>query len=149
MIWSAHNAATAAPGLSASRHTNFVEGAITAHLLAQTIHQVTVGTEAMGTDRKARQVADAIAARIEAHDDDDFLPGRSLRLKRLMGRFGCAHGTVWAALARLRKRGIVEAPRDRWISKGKEAIAVPLIQTRLADERRDFMAAPMGAISLR
>lgn len=33
--------------------------------------------------------------------------------------------------------------------KGKDAIAVPLSHMRLADERRDFMAALMGAISLR
>lgn len=33
--------------------------------------------------------------------------------------------------------------------KGKDAIAVPLKLTRLADERRDFMAALMGAISLK
>ena len=33
--------------------------------------------------------------------------------------------------------------------KGKPAIAVPLTMTRPADERRDFMAALMGAISLR
>jgi hypothetical protein len=33
--------------------------------------------------------------------------------------------------------------------KGEDAIAVPLKLTRLADERRDFMAALMGAISLR
>ena len=33
--------------------------------------------------------------------------------------------------------------------KGKPAIAVPLKMTRPADERRDFMAALMGAISLR
>lgn len=34
-------------------------------------------------------------------------------------------------------------------AKGKPAIAVPLKLTRPADERRDFMAALMGAISLR
>jgi hypothetical protein len=33
--------------------------------------------------------------------------------------------------------------------KGAAAIAVPLKLTRLADERRDFMAALMGAISLK
>jgi hypothetical protein len=33
--------------------------------------------------------------------------------------------------------------------KGEDAVAVPLKLTRLADERRDFMAALMGAISLR
>lgn len=33
--------------------------------------------------------------------------------------------------------------------KGADAIAVPLTLTRLADERRDFMAALMGAISLK
>jgi hypothetical protein len=33
--------------------------------------------------------------------------------------------------------------------KRQEAIAVPLRLTKLADERRDFMAALMGAISLR
>lgn len=32
---------------------------------------------------------------------------------------------------------------------GKDVIAVPLTMTRPADERRDFMAAVMGAISLR
>ena len=34
-------------------------------------------------------------------------------------------------------------------TKGKPSIAVPLRMARLADERRDFMAALMGAISLR
>jgi hypothetical protein len=33
--------------------------------------------------------------------------------------------------------------------KGEAAIAVPLRLTRLADDRRDFMAALMGAISLK
>lgn len=33
--------------------------------------------------------------------------------------------------------------------KGADAISVPLRLTRLADERRDFMAALMGAISLK
>lgn len=33
--------------------------------------------------------------------------------------------------------------------QGKAAIAVPLTRTRPADERRDFMAAVLGAISLR
>ena len=33
--------------------------------------------------------------------------------------------------------------------KGKPSIAVPLKMARLADERRDFMAALLGAISLR
>ena len=33
--------------------------------------------------------------------------------------------------------------------KGEAVIAVPLKMTRPADERRDFMAALMGAISLR
>lgn len=33
--------------------------------------------------------------------------------------------------------------------KGNAVIAVPLRQTRLVDERRDFMAALLGAISLR
>jgi hypothetical protein len=33
--------------------------------------------------------------------------------------------------------------------KGEDAIAVPLKLTRLADDRRDFMAALMGAISLK
>ena len=33
--------------------------------------------------------------------------------------------------------------------KGKPSIAVPLRMARLADERRDFMAALLGAISLR
>lgn len=33
--------------------------------------------------------------------------------------------------------------------KGEAAIAVPLRLTRIADERREFMAALMGAISLR
>ena len=33
--------------------------------------------------------------------------------------------------------------------RGENAIAVPLALTKLADERRDFMAALMGAISLR
>jgi hypothetical protein len=33
--------------------------------------------------------------------------------------------------------------------KGEDAISVPLTLTRLANERRDFMAALMGAISLR
>jgi hypothetical protein len=33
--------------------------------------------------------------------------------------------------------------------KGEDAIAVPLRLTRIADERRDFMAALMGAISLK
>lgn len=33
--------------------------------------------------------------------------------------------------------------------KGKDSIAVPLRLTRLADDRRDFMAALVGAISLR
>ena len=33
--------------------------------------------------------------------------------------------------------------------KGKEVLAVPLKLTRPADERRDFMAALLGAISLR
>ena len=33
--------------------------------------------------------------------------------------------------------------------KGKPSIAVPLKLARLADERRDFMAALLGAISLR
>lgn len=33
--------------------------------------------------------------------------------------------------------------------KGEDAIAVPLTRMRLADERRDFMAAVMGAISFR
>ena len=33
--------------------------------------------------------------------------------------------------------------------RGAASIAVPLRMTRLADERRDFMAALMGAISLR
>lgn len=34
-------------------------------------------------------------------------------------------------------------------ANGKDVIAVPLTLTRPADERRDFMAAVMGAISLR
>lgn len=34
-------------------------------------------------------------------------------------------------------------------ARAKSAIAVPLAVTRLADDRRDFMAALMGAISLR
>lgn len=34
-------------------------------------------------------------------------------------------------------------------AKGKEVITVPLAQTRLVDDRRDFMAAVMSAISLR
>lgn len=34
-------------------------------------------------------------------------------------------------------------------AQGKEVLAVPLRLTRTADERRDFMAAIMGAISLR
>ena len=34
-------------------------------------------------------------------------------------------------------------------AKGKPSIAVPLKMARLADERRDFMAALLGAISLR
>ena len=33
--------------------------------------------------------------------------------------------------------------------KGTETIAVPLTMSRLADGRRDFMAALLGAISLR
>ena len=33
--------------------------------------------------------------------------------------------------------------------KDKDSIAVPLKMARLADERRDFMAALLGAISLR
>ncbi len=33
--------------------------------------------------------------------------------------------------------------------KGKAAMVVPLTAGRLADERRDFMAAIVGAISLR
>jgi hypothetical protein len=33
--------------------------------------------------------------------------------------------------------------------KGEDAIAVPLTRMRLADARRDFMAAVMGAISFR
>ena len=34
-------------------------------------------------------------------------------------------------------------------AQGKAAIAVPLTMTRPVDERRDFMAALMGVISLR
>ena len=34
-------------------------------------------------------------------------------------------------------------------AKGKASIAVPLKMARLADERRDLMAAVLGAISLR
>ena len=34
-------------------------------------------------------------------------------------------------------------------AKGKASVAVPLRMARLADERRDFMAALLGAISLR
>jgi hypothetical protein len=38
---------------------------------------------------------------------------------------------------------------ERLSLKGETVIAVPLKLTRPADERRDFMAALMGAISLR
>jgi hypothetical protein len=41
------------------------------------------------------------------------------------------------------------AELDRVTVKGKSAIAVPLAATRPADERRDFMAALLGAIRLR
>jgi hypothetical protein len=41
------------------------------------------------------------------------------------------------------------AGSERSNLKGKAVIAVPLKMTRPADERRDFMAALMGAISLR
>ena len=44
-------------------------------------------------------------------------------------------------------RGLAGLPVTR--QKGEDAIAVPLRATRLADERRDFMAALMGAISLK
>jgi hypothetical protein len=38
---------------------------------------------------------------------------------------------------------------ERTSLKGETVIAVPLMMTRPADERRDFMAALMGAISLK
>lgn len=44
-------------------------------------------------------------------------------------------------------RSLVGLPVIR--RNGEDAIAVPLRLTRLADERRDFMAALLGAISLR
>lgn len=44
-------------------------------------------------------------------------------------------------------RGLVGLARTR--VKGKDVVAVPLRLTKPADERRDFMAALMGAISLR
>lgn len=44
-------------------------------------------------------------------------------------------------------RTLAGLPVER--KKGADAIAVPLTLTRLADERRDFMAALIGAISLR
>lgn len=44
-------------------------------------------------------------------------------------------------------RSLAGLPVNR--RSGEDAIAVPLRLTRLADERRDFMAALMGAISLR
>ena len=44
-------------------------------------------------------------------------------------------------------RGLAGLPVRR--AKGTPSIAVPLKMARLADERRDFMAAVLGAISLR
>ena len=56
-----------------------------------------------------------MAVVIDQHAEDGFLPGQALQVKRMMTRFGCAHGTARAALSKLRQRGLVLAPREQWI----------------------------------
>ena len=58
-----------------------------------------------------------------------------------------ARRSTWHTCLLVLNRTLAGLPVAR--RKGADAISVPLRLTRLADERRDFMAVLMGAISLK
>jgi hypothetical protein len=106
-----------------------------------------VGIPAIGTiavDVKAKSVYDDTLI-IDAYEHRTLLNFETFFSMSVW--FACFPPDEPHACHLLLNRNLAGLPVTRM--KGKAAIAVPLKLGRLADERRDFMAALMGAISLR
>lgn len=106
-----------------------------------------VGIPAIGTiaiDVKAKSIYDDTII-IDAYEHRTLLNFETFFSMSVW--FACFPPNEPHACHLVLNRSLAGLPMAR--KKGEDAIAVPLKLTKLADERRDFMAALMGAISLR